>query len=118
MGAALVTAYVLTIPDRLERDRAEEAAEKRRNARSREQYGQHQCPDAFVDICWEFDPADAHSALSAPPPWETYQRIVEHLRERPLPLDDERSRKVWVKYNLYVIQISFWFTYNERRLLC
>jgi hypothetical protein len=87
--------YVLTIPRRLQEDRADEADRKWREAWSRENYGQYHCPDSFVDICWEFDPAEAHSALSAPPPWDTYKRIVEHLREQPLPLDDERSLEVY-----------------------
>ncbi|MDR2162308.1 MAG: hypothetical protein LBO77_09255 [Desulfovibrio sp.] len=94
-GAVLAGAYVITIPDRIAEDRAREADRKWREASSRERYGRSNCPDAFVDICWEFDPEDAASALSAPPPWETYGRIVGHLREQPLPLDDERSRKVY-----------------------
>jgi hypothetical protein len=87
--------YVLTIPRRMEEKRADEADRRWREARSRENYGKNHCPDSFVDICWEFNPADAHSALDAPPPWDTYKRIVEHLREQPLPLDDERGREVY-----------------------
>ncbi|MDR1311849.1 MAG: hypothetical protein LBK01_08295 [Burkholderiaceae bacterium] len=87
--------HVITIPRRLDEARSEEARERRQTAERRERYGKYNCPDAFVDICWEFSPADAHSATSAPPPWETYEKIVSHLREQPLPLDDERSLKVY-----------------------
>jgi hypothetical protein len=87
--------YVITIPRRMEEARSEDAGKRWREAQSRERYGMRNCPDAFVDICWEFDPAEAHQALSAPPPWETYERIVEHLRKQPLPLDDTRSREVY-----------------------
>jgi hypothetical protein len=95
MAGAYAGAYVVSIPDRLQAAHAAKEDILRREAQSRERYGKHHCPEAFVDICWEFDPADASSALSAPPPWETYERIVEHLRKAPLPLDDERSRKVY-----------------------
>jgi hypothetical protein len=95
MEAAYLSMYVITIPRRLDEARREEAGERWRNAQQRERYGKNHCPDAFVDICWEFNPADAAQALSEPPPWDTYRRIVEHLREQPLPLDDKRSRAVY-----------------------
>jgi hypothetical protein len=95
MGMAMVGAYVITIPDRIASDRADEADRRWRKQESLERYGRNNCPDAFVDICWEFDPSEASMALSAQPPWETYKRIVEHLRKQPLPLDDKRSLEVY-----------------------
>jgi hypothetical protein len=93
-GAILAGAYVITLPQHLRAERAREEERIRQEALRREEYGKRNCPEGFADICWEFDPAEARAALSAPPPWETYKRIVEHLRERPLPLDDQRSLEV------------------------
>jgi hypothetical protein len=87
--------YVVTIPRRMDEARSREAGERQQDMRRRERYGKSHCPDAFVDICWEFNPADAAQALSEPPPWETYERIVEHLRAQPMPLDDKRSPAVY-----------------------
>jgi hypothetical protein len=95
MELAYLSMPVIALPYRIANANREEADREWREAQSRERYGKHHCPEAFVDICWEFDPAEAHQALSAPPPWETYQRIVEHLRRQPLPLDDKRSREVY-----------------------
>jgi hypothetical protein len=88
MGVLLAGAYVIETPERLLRKIDRGGWDKEEN---RQYYGKRYCPDAFVDICWEF-----FSESGAPSPsWETYKRIVEHLREKPLPLDDERSRKVY-----------------------
>jgi hypothetical protein len=91
LAGAYAGVYVVTIPQRLQA----EQESGQREALRREDYGARNCPEAFVDICWEFDPADASSAPSAPPPWETYQKIVAHLREQPLPLDDKRCLTVY-----------------------
>jgi hypothetical protein len=101
-GVILAGAHVIKTADRITEEfaekaaeRAEEAANKRRQEERVKNYGRDNCPDAFIDMCWEFYPAEAGMTGSAPPPWETYQKIVGHLREQPLPLDDERSLNVY-----------------------
>ncbi|MDR1124694.1 MAG: hypothetical protein LBM64_01330 [Deltaproteobacteria bacterium] len=47
-GAILAGAYVITIPQQLQAERAKEEKRRRREALSREEYGRRNCPEAFL----------------------------------------------------------------------